>query len=103
MTSTINAPVRGSWLTAAAATINDSPNAMITNSPCRSEKCAGAMSHSWPDPPRAAAKRSARIAASQIQLRAGGSTVAPTSTSASPTSERPAHRYTVPWLVPPRS
>ena len=50
ITSLINAAVRSSALTPVAATINDSPSAMITKSPCRSLKCAGRMSQSRRSP-----------------------------------------------------
>ena len=92
ITSLINAQVRSASLTAVAATIKDSPSAMITKRPCRSLKCAGRMSQSRPSPlaPLPAASRSAAIAANQIQFRAGGSTNAPASTSVSPMSDNEA-------------
>ena len=100
ITSLINAQVRSAALTAVAATINDSPNAMITKRPCRSLKCAGRMSQSRPRPsppaPLPAASRSAPIAANQIQLRAGGSTNAPASTSVRPMSDNEAKIATDP-------
>ena len=51
---------------------------------------------SRPPPPLPAANRSAPIAANQIQLRAGGSTNAPASTSASPMSDSDAQIATDP-------
>ena len=42
---------------ASAATISDSPSAMITNSPCRSAICAALRSHVAPERPATAAAR----------------------------------------------
>ena len=62
---TASATVRSSAATAVAATISDSPRAMITNSPCRSAKWTGGCPTS--DPLAACvATRSVRIASSQM-------------------------------------
>ena len=87
--------MRGSALTAAAATISDSPSAMITNRPWRSVKCAGLMSQSRPTDARAPPRTGRRAtASSQIQLRAGGSTndAARARTRGRPPTARPSGR-----------
>ena len=56
-----------------------------------------------PRAPLPAAMRSAPIATNQIQLRAGGSTNAPASTSPRPTSDNAAQMLTVRSLGAPRS